>query len=104
MITAKELAKKFDELKPNEEHYFELPESEIVQIKPYSIVFPYQFDGELPRKNFVTDGNFGAYFSKINVQENNSKNGTKVIGIYFYKENDDEDAIANFYVQEKVKV
>lgn len=104
MISAKELAKKFDELKPNEEHYFDLPDSEIVQMKPYSIVFPYQFEGDLPRKNFITDGDkFASYFSKIGIQETNCKNGTKVIGVYFYKANDDEDAIASFYVQGQIK-
>lgn len=100
MITAKELAKIFDELKPNEEHYFDLPDSEMVQMKPYSIVFPYQFDGELPRKKFITDGDkFFSYFSKISIEEIICKNGTKVVGVYFYKRDDDEDAIFNFYVK-----
>lgn len=103
MITAKELAKIFDELEPNEEHYFDLPDSEIVQIKPYSIVFPYQFEGELPRENFFTDGRFFAHFSKIGTQEIGCKNGKKVIGIYLYKRKDDQDAIANFYIQGKIK-
>lgn len=103
MITAKELAKIFDELEPNEEHYFDMPDSEIVQIKPYSIVFPYQFEGELPRENFFTDGRFFTHFSKIGIQEIGCKNGTKVIGIYLYKRKDDQDVIANFYVQGKIK-
>ena len=103
MISAKELAKIFDELEPNEEHYFNMPDSEIVQIKPYSIVFPYQFEGELPRENFFTDGRFFTYFSKIGIKEIDCKNGTKVIGIYLYKRKDDQDVIANFYIQGKVK-
>lgn len=103
MISAKELAKIFDEIEPNQEHYFGLPDSEIVQIKPYSIVFPYQFEGELPRENFFTDGRFFTYFSKIGIKEIGCKNGTKVIGIYLYKRKDDQDAIANFYIQGKIK-
>ena len=103
MISAKELAKIFDEIEPNQEHYFDMPDSEIVQIKPYSIVFPYQFEGELPRENFFTDGRFFTYFSKIGIKEIGCKNGTKVIGIYLYKRKDDQDVIANFYVQGKIK-
>lgn len=104
MITAKELAKIFDELKPSEEHYFDMPDSEIVQIKPHSIVFPYQFDGELPRKKFITDGDkFFSYFSKISIEEINCKNGKKVVGVSFYKRDDDEDAIFDFYVKGEKK-
>lgn len=104
MITARELFEKIRELKPNSSKYYDLPDSEMINIMPYNIVFPYQLHEDKPTLNFVTDGNLGVYFKKINIQEHVSEDGSKIIGIFLYKEKDDEDAIANFFIaQERIK-
>jgi hypothetical protein len=98
MITARELFEKIRELKPNSSKYYDLPDSEMINVMPYNIVFPYQLHEDKPTLNFVTDGNLGVYFKKINIQEHVSEDGSKIIGIFLYKEKDDEDAIANFFI------
>ena len=104
MITARELFEKIRELKPNSSKYYDLPDSEMINVMPYNIVFPYQLHEDRPTLNFVTDGNLGVYFQKINIQEHTNEDGSKIIGIFLYKEKDDEDAIANFFIaQERIK-
>lgn len=104
MITARELFEKIRELKPNSSKYYDLPDSEMINVMPYNIVFPYQRHEDKPTLNFVTDGNLGVYFQKINIQEHVSEDGLKIIGIFLYKEKDDKDAIANFFIaQERIK-
>lgn len=104
MITARELFEKIRELKPSSTKYYDLPDSEMINVMPYNIVFPYQLHEDKPTLNFVTDGNLGVYFQKINIQEHINEDGSKIIGIFLYKEKDDEDAIANFFIgQERIK-
>ena len=104
MITARELFEKIRELKPDSSKYYDLPDSEMINVMPYNIVFPYQLHEDKPTLNFVTDGNLGVYFQKINIQEHTNEDGSKIIGIFLYKEKDDEEAIANFFIaQERIK-
>ena len=67
-MTAIELEQVFDKLSPHEQHYFRLPDSEMVTFDKYRIVFPKCEKAE-NRQNYVTDNNLTVPFDDIKVEE-----------------------------------
>lgn len=93
-MTAIELEQVFNQLSPHEQHYFRLPDSEMVTFDKYRIVFPKCEKAE-NRQNYVTDNNLTVLFDDIKVEEQEITSVKRVYKkIVFYRSG---IAVADFF-------